>query len=171
MYRPRRKVNRNNSNSYDEEQLTAVRSRYNTRFKKKVQREIEKENEDSAPTYPQPAKPSELFCELRDGRPKFQNGIWNSLGGRASARCARCGEPAETIDHKIDWKTYILNKCDIARVDVEGGYWEGYRREDVAEVYNDPMNLQPMCVACNSSKNGPKHYDRIEPRFFDPVRG
>jgi hypothetical protein len=104
-------------------------------------------------------------------RPSFRESLWIDLADSSRKKngiyhytCVQCDKdilrmkdkPSKkpsvddaTIDHKVDWKKYILS---AAAPDAEGAITQ------IAAVnaYNDLKNLQIMCRSCNASKNGPK---------------
>lgn len=143
----------------DKPRQAALRNPRNTRSKAKVLREFE-----SGEYFIQPAAPSYLF---KGTRPGWQNAddVWNKWGGRGKVACVKCGKAADSIDHRKNWTSHVLDQCDWISVRAANGYWEGLRKSDVIEAYNDFNNLQPMCTSCNSTKNGPKNIDRLKPVF------
>lgn len=154
--RPIRNSRRHNPYGFSADQVTALRNPRHTRSQRSVQEQI-----DSGEVFVRPAIPQELF---RGDRPSWQDysGIWRTWGPRT---CTDCDAPADSVDHVIDWKLYIMSSCDEVDVAVPGGSWRGYRKDDVAAAYNDIRNLAPMCQSCNSRKNGPKNIDRLQPTF------
>lgn len=93
--------------------------------------------------------------------------------------CAICGTliPRATpqdkknrgIDHRVDWHTYILRHVDPVDCCYGGLHWEVWIEDEVVEAYCDTDNLQPSHKACNSSKNGPKSYDKFKSSKKNPL--
>jgi hypothetical protein len=76
-------------------------------------------------------------------------------GGEAKKR----NEESIQIDHKTDWRTFVMSQVDPVRFSYKGHLWEAYKLSKVLEAYNNKANLEPICQSKNGSKSGPKHYD------------
>jgi hypothetical protein len=85
------------------------------------------------------------------GNPVFQCRGPDGTGCTNPARPAGGVFPvsAMTLDHKVQWKAYILGTAapeDDGRIS----------QASAKAAYNDTDNLVPMCQSCNSKKNGEK---------------
>ena len=108
----------------------------------------------------------------------FRAEFWKSSAGHGHL-CTICNTliPGKTpqdkksrgIDHRVDLHTYILRHVDPVECCYGGFHWEVWIEEEVVEAYCDTDNLQPTHKSCNSSKSGPKNYDRFKSSKKNPL--
>jgi hypothetical protein len=84
-----------------------------------------------------------------------------NIGGQY--QCANCQAYFDAgeiqVDHKTNWREYVLGKVDSEQITYKGYKWHVIFTDSVKVAYNDETNLQSMCGPCNAAKNGPKIYD------------
>jgi len=96
-----------------------------------------------------------------DTRANILAATTQNIGGQYE--CAKCqlyfDAGAIQVDHKTNWRAYVLGKTDSEQITYKGYKWHVIFTDKVKVAYNDMANLQSMCGPCNASKNGPKTYD------------
>jgi hypothetical protein len=102
--------------------------------------------------------------------PNFQRSWWRKQP--TPWICAKCGDQIDedgqgdekpTIDHIREWSRMKLG-IRTYKVCCNGTHWDVVLTESVRNVLQDEDNLQPMHQGCNSSKNGAKDTDAINPQ-------
>lgn len=64
-----------------------------------------------------------------------------------------------SVDHRVPIREYVLQHVSAKHTAIDDHSWSYYLLDECKAAHLTPANLQPMCQACNSAKNGNKELD------------